>query len=230
MSGSTRRVDGSGRCSRYGKTGLFAPRLRGTARLKMARGAAITAFAQTSTSNCRNDLIGQVVIDIRSAQAHQTTNLQEGDSPFPDEPARKMVRDVQVVGSLFDSQQVTRGGLRCSRATLFLAQDCHSRVLSCRSWRGRATLIQSDQPLAASKTRSCARPSPLKRCYPLGTSQVHSGPPLSQVVAVNPRMVRRLVESRRIAFVKVGRHVRFRECDLVTVMKAWTIQPVNRSR
>ena len=48
--------------------------------------------------------------------------------------------------------------------------------------------------------------------------------------AVNPRMVRRLVESRRIAFVKVGRHVRFRECDLVTVMQAWTIQPVNRSR
>jgi hypothetical protein len=38
------------------------------------------------------------------------------------------------------------------------------------------------------------------------------------------------VESRRIAFVKVGRHVRFRECDLVTVMQAWTIQPVNRSR
>ena len=169
MSGSTRRVDGSGRCSRYRNTGLSAPRLRGTARLEMARGSAITALAHTSPSNCRNDSFRQVVFDIRSAQAHQTTNLQEGDSPFPDEPARKMVRDVQVVGSLFDCQQVTRGGLRRGRSTLFLAQDCHSRVLSYRSWRGRAKWIPPDQPLAASKTRSCARPSPLKRCYPLGT-------------------------------------------------------------
>ena len=52
----------------------------------------------------------------------------------------------------------------------------------------------------------------------------------ADILAVNPRMVRRLVESRRIAFVKVGRHVRFRECDLVTVMQVWTIQPVTRSR
>ena len=52
----------------------------------------------------------------------------------------------------------------------------------------------------------------------------------ADILAVNPRMVRRLFESRRIAFVKVGRHVRIRECDLVTVMQAWTIQPVNRSR
>ena len=41
----------------------------------------------------------------------------------------------------------------------------------------------------------------------------------ADILAVNPRMVRRLVETRRIAFVKVGRHVRFRECDLVTVMQ-----------
>ncbi len=96
-----------------------------------------------------------------------------------------MVRDVQVVSRLFDGQQVTRGGLRRGRSTSGLLQVRHSHALSCISQHRQAKLIPPDQPLAASKTRSCARPSPLKRCYPLGTSQVHSCPPLSQVVAVN---------------------------------------------
>lgn len=52
----------------------------------------------------------------------------------------------------------------------------------------------------------------------------------AQVLAVNERMVRRLVESRRIAFVKVGRHVRFRESDLASAVHAWTIQPASRTR
>lgn len=50
----------------------------------------------------------------------------------------------------------------------------------------------------------------------------------AEVLAVNERMVRRLVETRRIAFVKVGRHVRFRESDLLNAMKAWTIPPSGR--
>jgi excisionase family DNA binding protein len=52
----------------------------------------------------------------------------------------------------------------------------------------------------------------------------------AEVLAVNERMVRRLVETRRIAFVKVGRHVRFRESDLLNAMQAWTIQPSSRVR
>ena len=52
----------------------------------------------------------------------------------------------------------------------------------------------------------------------------------AEVLAVNERMVRRLVETRRIAFVKVGRHVRFRESDLADAMSAWTIRPVGRGR
>ena len=52
----------------------------------------------------------------------------------------------------------------------------------------------------------------------------------AKVLAVNERMVRRLVETRRIAFVKVGRHVRFRESDLMSAMQAWTIQPAARGR
>ena len=50
----------------------------------------------------------------------------------------------------------------------------------------------------------------------------------AEVLAVNERMVRRLVETRRIAFVKVGRHVRFRESDLADAMLAWTIRPLRR--
>ena len=52
----------------------------------------------------------------------------------------------------------------------------------------------------------------------------------AEVLAVNERMVRRLVETRRIAFVKVGRHVRFRESDLLSAMQAWTISPSVRGR
>lgn len=50
----------------------------------------------------------------------------------------------------------------------------------------------------------------------------------AELLAVNERMVRRLVETRRIAFVKVGRHVRFRESDLMNAVQAWTVQPANR--
>jgi excisionase family DNA binding protein len=52
----------------------------------------------------------------------------------------------------------------------------------------------------------------------------------AEVLAVNERMVRRLVETRRIAFVKVGRHVRFRESDLLKSMQTWTIQPSRGGR
>lgn len=52
----------------------------------------------------------------------------------------------------------------------------------------------------------------------------------AEVLAVNERMVRRLVETRRIAFVKVGRHVRFRESDLMNALQAWTVQPANRRK
>ena len=48
------------------------------------------------------------------------------------------------------------------------------------------------------------------------------------ILAVNERMVRRLIESRRISFIKVGRHVRFREVDLVQAMSAWTIPSASR--
>lgn len=51
----------------------------------------------------------------------------------------------------------------------------------------------------------------------------------AEILAVNQRMVRRLIETRRIAFVKVGRHVRFRECDLAAAMQAWTVAPHGRT-
>ena len=49
------------------------------------------------------------------------------------------------------------------------------------------------------------------------------------MLAVNERMIRRLIETRRIAFVKVGRHVRFRERDLTAAIHAWTIEPRKRT-
>jgi excisionase family DNA binding protein len=49
------------------------------------------------------------------------------------------------------------------------------------------------------------------------------------MLAVNERMIRRLIETRRIAFVKVGRHVRFRERDVTAAIHAWTIEPRKRT-
>ena len=49
------------------------------------------------------------------------------------------------------------------------------------------------------------------------------------MLAVNERMIRRLIESRRFAFVKVGRHVRFRERDVTAAIHAWTIEPRKRT-
>jgi excisionase family DNA binding protein len=49
------------------------------------------------------------------------------------------------------------------------------------------------------------------------------------ILAVNERMIRRLIETRRIAFVKVGRHVRFREGDVTAAIHAWTIEPSKRT-
>lgn len=51
----------------------------------------------------------------------------------------------------------------------------------------------------------------------------------AEILAVNERMVRRLIESRQIPFIKVGRHVRFRECDLQSAMQAWTVSARDRS-
>ncbi|WP_329176386.1 excisionase family DNA-binding protein [Streptomyces sp. NBC_01477] len=42
------------------------------------------------------------------------------------------------------------------------------------------------------------------------------------------RFVRRLISERRIAFVKVGRHVRLSEAVLEAYVEANTVQPVTR--
>ncbi|MFE4540375.1 excisionase family DNA-binding protein [Streptomyces scopuliridis] len=44
------------------------------------------------------------------------------------------------------------------------------------------------------------------------------------------RFVRRLVSERRIAFVKVGRHVRVSDSVLTAYIEAHTVQPVRRVR
>lgn len=44
------------------------------------------------------------------------------------------------------------------------------------------------------------------------------------------RFPRRLIAERRIAFVKVGRHVRIPESALAAYIEAHTVQPVHRPR
>lgn len=50
------------------------------------------------------------------------------------------------------------------------------------------------------------------------------------VLAVSVRMIRQLIETRRIAFVKVGRLVRIRESEVLRFIEAGTVEPMTRSR
>lgn len=46
------------------------------------------------------------------------------------------------------------------------------------------------------------------------------------ILAVNVRMIRQLIETRRIAFVKVGRLVRIRESEIHRAIEEWTVEPL----
>lgn len=48
----------------------------------------------------------------------------------------------------------------------------------------------------------------------------------AKYLGTGPRFIRRLIAERRIAFVKVGRHVRFEERDLVAFVAAGRVEPM----
>ncbi|MFE0458118.1 excisionase family DNA-binding protein [Kitasatospora sp. NPDC058965] len=52
----------------------------------------------------------------------------------------------------------------------------------------------------------------------------------AELLATTERFPRRLVAERRIAFVKVGRHVRIPESALTAYIAARTVQPVTARR
>ena len=49
-------------------------------------------------------------------------------------------------------------------------------------------------------------------------------------MSTSVRFVRRLIAERRIAYVKVGRHVRIAESDIAAFIEAGRIAPMTRSR
>ncbi|AKA04753.1 DNA-binding protein [Streptomyces noursei ZPM] len=55
-------------------------------------------------------------------------------------------------------------------------------------------------------------------------------PEVAERLSTTERFPRRLVAERRIAFVKVGRHVRIAESVLAAYIAARTVQPVRRFR
>ncbi|MEM7093719.1 MAG: helix-turn-helix domain-containing protein [Actinomycetota bacterium] len=50
---------------------------------------------------------------------------------------------------------------------------------------------------------------------------------LAHRLAVSPRFVRRLVEERRIRFLKIGRHVRFDPADVERWIEAQRVEQAN---
>ncbi|MFF3352982.1 excisionase family DNA-binding protein [Streptomyces sp. NPDC002917] len=57
-----------------------------------------------------------------------------------------------------------------------------------------------------------------------------SVPEVAEYFGTTERFPRRLIAERRIAFVKVGRHVRIPESALESFVAANTVQPVSLSR
>jgi excisionase family DNA binding protein len=52
----------------------------------------------------------------------------------------------------------------------------------------------------------------------------------AQRLGTSPRFVRRLVAERRIAFTRIGRHVRIAPQDLAEFIAAGRVEPVTRTR
>ena len=62
------------------------------------------------------------------------------------------------------------------------------------------------------------------------TDRLLSIPQAAEFLGTSPRFPRRLIEQRRIAFVRVGRHVRISAAVLAEYANAHTVPPVERSR
>ena len=48
-------------------------------------------------------------------------------------------------------------------------------------------------------------------------------------MSTSARFIRRLIAERRIAYVKLGRHVRIAEADIVAFIEAGRVQPMDAS-
>ncbi|MFH8239855.1 excisionase family DNA-binding protein [Streptomyces sp. NPDC018321] len=53
---------------------------------------------------------------------------------------------------------------------------------------------------------------------------------VAELLGTTTRFPRRLIEERRIRYVKVGRHVRIPESAVDEFLRARTVEPVRRSR
>jgi DNA binding domain, excisionase family len=51
-------------------------------------------------------------------------------------------------------------------------------------------------------------------------------PQAAEYLSTSERFVRRLIAERRVAFHHVGRHVRFRLCDLDAFVNAGRVEPI----
>jgi excisionase family DNA binding protein len=68
-------------------------------------------------------------------------------------------------------------------------------------------------------------------------SGVHSSPPgqlltveaAAERMSTSVRFVRRLISERRIAYVKLGRHVRLAEADIAAFIEAGRVRPLEAS-
>ncbi|MGW5199205.1 excisionase family DNA-binding protein [Streptomyces spiralis] len=53
---------------------------------------------------------------------------------------------------------------------------------------------------------------------------------VAELLGTSPRFPRRLIEERRIRYVKVGRHVRIPESAVAEFIESHTVQPLRRPR
>jgi excisionase family DNA binding protein len=52
----------------------------------------------------------------------------------------------------------------------------------------------------------------------------------AEAMGTSARFIRRLIAERRIAYTKIGRHVRIAEADLINYVATGRVEPVSRWR
>jgi excisionase family DNA binding protein len=55
---------------------------------------------------------------------------------------------------------------------------------------------------------------------------IYTVPEAAELLHTSERFIRRIVAQRRIEFIRVGRHIRFRESALIAFIVAGTVPPL----
>src|SRR5207253_828651 len=85
-------------------------------------------------------------------------------------------------------------------------------------------------PMDSSRCGKDPRPAVAAKPIPGSGNRLLDVPAAAAYLGVSPRFIRRLVAERRLAFVKLGRHLRFDVVDLDHFIESGRVEPFEPTR